>query len=231
MAGIINSRIKRLSGQLIAEFEALSTSIVSDAMNRMNSMSAEIKPIVEIDRVVAGSAATVQCIVGDNLIIHQAIYVAQPGDILVIDARGEKDTSVWGAIMTKACMLRGIKAVVIDGSIRDLRENKEMRFPIFCLGVVPAGSQKSWSGNINVPIQCAAARVNPGDIIVGDDDGIVVVPREKAEKVLRRARERIEMEKKWIEGVKQGKTTLELIGLDKKIKKMGVKTMENYEGD
>lgn len=103
MAGIVNSSIKRAPKELIAEFETLPTSMISDAMNRMNSMKADMKPIIEVGNV-AGSAVTVQCFVGDNLIIHKAIYVAQAGDTLVIDAKGHKDTAVWGAIMTRVCM-------------------------------------------------------------------------------------------------------------------------------
>ncbi len=221
MAGIINSKIERPAKELIAEFEAFSTGLISDTMDRMNSMRAGIKPISEVEHVIAGPAVTVQCIVGDNLMIHQAIYIAQPGDILVIDARGHKDTSVWGAIMTKASMLRGIKAVVIDGTTRDIRECKEMGFPVFCLGVVPAGSQKNWGGNINVAIHCGGVQVSPGDIIVGDDDGVVVVPASMARDVLDRAKERVKIEEGWIKGLEAGKTTLEVIGLDKKLSELG----------
>jgi len=221
MPGVIKANIKRAPKELIDEFKVLSTAIVSDAMNRMNSMSAEIKPIIE-DVNIAGSAVTVQCIAGDNLMIHKAIYIAEPGDIIVIDARGHKDTAVWGNIMTKACKIRGIEAVVIDGSIRDIRENKEEKYPIFCKGVVPAGSQKSWGGNINVPIQCGGAHVDPGDIIVGDDDGVVVVPRNIAKEVLQKAKERAKTEEEWINEIQKGKTTLKVIGLDKKLDELGV---------
>jgi 4-hydroxy-4-methyl-2-oxoglutarate aldolase len=222
MPGIIKSKIKRPPKELITEFKALPTGVISDAMNRMNCMHAEIKPIMESEGV-AGPAITVQCMVGDNLIIHQAIYVAEPEDILVIDARGHKDTSVWGSIMTKAALLRGIKAVVIDGSIRDLKENREAGLPIFCRGVVPAGSQKSWGGNINVPIHCAGVRVNPGDIIVGDNDGVVVVPADMALEILEKAKETVRREKEWVNSIESGKTTLEVIGLSKKINELGLK--------
>ncbi len=204
---------------MIAEFEILPTSMICDAMNRMNSMKADMKPIGDV-RTVAGSAVTVQCFVGDNLIIHKAIYVAQAGDILVIDAKGHKNTAVWGAIMTRACMQRGIKAVVIDGSTRDLDENRGIRFPLFCLGVVPAGPQKSWGGNINVPIQCSGVKVSPGDIVVGDNDGVVVVPREMARDVLEKAKEKVSMEKEWIAGIESGKSTLEIIGLHEKLNEL-----------
>jgi 4-hydroxy-4-methyl-2-oxoglutarate aldolase len=229
MSGIINSKIERPAKELIAEFEAFSTSIISDSMGRMNAMRAGIKPISEVEHVIAGPAVTVQCVVGDNLMIHQAIYIAQPGDVLVIDARGHKDTSVWGAIMTKASMLRGIKAVVIDGTARDLKECREMGLPIFCLGAVPAGSQKNWGGNINVVIHCGGVPVSPGDIIVGDNDGVVVVPAGMARDVLERAKERARVEEEWRKGLESGKTTLEVIGLDKKLKELGIRVDEFSE--
>ena len=228
MSEVIYTNIKRVSKELIDEFKVLSTAIVSDAMNRMNSMSAEIKPIIG-DVNISGSAVTVQCIAGDNLMIHKAIYVAEPGDVIVVDARGHKNTSVWGNIMTKACKIREIEAVVIDGSIRDVRENKEEKYPIFCKGVVPAGSQKNWGGNINVPIQCGGAPVNPGDIIVGDDDGVVVVPRNVAKEVLQKVKERVRMEEKWINEIQKGMTTLEVIGLDKKLDSLGIDIKEDQQ--
>jgi len=230
MYGVIYKKIQRPAKKLVNEFKGLPSSVVSDVMNRMNAMHAEIKPIIE-DVNIAGPAVTVQCIVGDNLIIHKAIYIAQPGDVLTVDVRGHKDTSVWGNIMTKACMFRGIEAVVIDGSIRDIRENKEDRYPIFCRGVAPAGSHKRCAGNINIPIQCGGVCVNPGDIIVGDDDGVVVVPQKSAEMVLRKAKEKVEEEKRWLNGIRQGKSTLEVIGLDKKIDELNIKIKEKQDGD
>ena len=222
MSGLIYTKIQRAPKKLVNQFKVLPSSVVSDVMNRMNGMHADIKPIIE-GANVAGSAVTVQCIVGDNLIVHKAIYVAEPGDIIVVDVRGHKDTSVWGNIMTKACMLRGIEAVVIDGSIRDVLENKEDGYPIFCRGVAPAGSHKHCAGNINAPIQCGGVHVNPGDIIVGDDDGVVVVPRNRAEEVLKKAEEKVKTEKRWLNGIRQGKSTLEVIGLDKKLDKLDIK--------
>jgi 4-hydroxy-4-methyl-2-oxoglutarate aldolase len=222
MSGIIYTKIERVPQKLVDEYKLLPTSVVSDVMNRMNAMHAEIKPIIEGVNV-AGSAVTVQCIVGDNLIVHKAIYVAKHGDVIVVDVRGHKDTSVWGNIMTKACMLRGIEAVVIDGSIRDVLENKKDGYPIFCRGIAPAGSHKNCAGNINVPIQCGGIHINPGDIIVGDDDGVAVVPRNEAEMVLIKAKEKVESEKRWLNGIRQGKSTLEVIGLDKKLGNLDIK--------
>ena len=153
--------------------------------------------------------------VGSNMIIHHAIYEAQAGDILVIDTKGHKDTAVWGYVMTKAAMHRGLKRVVIDGSIRDVKESRGAGFPIFCRGVTPGGPQKSAGGNINVPIECGGVAVSPGDIVVGDDDGVVIVPRHMAKEIIGLARERIKIEEKWLKGIDEGRTTLDVIGLDK----------------
>jgi len=226
MSGVVYKKIKRTKKEIIEEFKKIPTTIVSDAMNRTNAMKASIKPLIE-NIHIAGSAITVKCMVGNNIMTHQAIYLAEPGDVIVIDARGHVDTSVWGGVQTLACKSRGILGVVIDGSIRDVRDIKKLQYPVFCSGVVPAGPHKGWGDSVNIPIQCGGVPVNPGDIIIGDDDGVVVIPRNEAEEVFKKAKNRIEIEEKWIVGVKKGKTTLELIGLDKKIKEMGVKIIEN----
>lgn len=219
--GIVITKIERPPKEIIDGFEGLSTTLVSDAMNRMNSMCAEIKPISG-NVHICGPAVTVQCMVGNNIMTHKAIYVAQLGDVIVIDARRHKDTSVWGYIQTVACKVRDITAVVIDGSIRDVKEIRESGFPVFCRGVVPAGPHKGWGDNVNVPIQCGGVSVNPGDVIVGDDDGVVVVPKEMALKIQKLAKKRAEMEKEWLAEVAKGRPTVEVLQLDKKIKDMGV---------
>lgn len=222
MSGIINRIIKRAPKEIIDGFRDIPTTIVSDAMNRMNCMSAEIKPLVS-DIHTVGSAITVQAMVGCNIMSHKAIYVAEPGDIIVFDARGHKDTSVWGFLQTKACILRKLAGVVIDGTIRDSKEIKESRFPVFCRGVTPAGPHKGWGDSINVDIQCGGVSVSPGDIIIGDDDGVVVVPCEKVEEVLTESKARLQMEKEWFEKLEKGFSTVEILGLDKKITELGVK--------
>ena len=221
MAGIVNTKIKRPDKKIIQRFMKVPTTVASDCMNRMNSMYAEIKPLIR-GLKIAGPAITVQCISGSNIMNHKAIYLAKPGDVIVIDARGEKNTAVWGFVQTFACIQKKIAAVIIDGSIRDVAEIRKSRFPIFCAGVSPAGPHKGWPDNINVPIACAGAPVHPGDIIIGDDDGVVVVPLEQAEKIILEAKKRMEMEENWFKKMKKGKSSLEAIGLDKKLSQMDV---------
>src|SRR3990172_6057755 len=151
MTGIIYTKIERTEKKILEEFKSIATTLISDAMNRTNVMKASIKPIVENIRI-AGNAVTAKCIVGDNLMTHQALYLAEAGDILVIDGKGYTDKSIWGGIQTEVSMKRGIAGVVIDGAIRDVQEVKRLKYPVFCSGVVPAGPHKGWGDSINVPI-------------------------------------------------------------------------------
>lgn len=219
---VIYKNIKRAKKEVIDKFREISTTIISDAMNRTNAMKASIKPLIE-NVHIAGSAVTVRCPVRDNIMTHQALYLAQPGDVLVIDAGGYTNTSVWGGIQTWVAKKLGIKGVVIDGSVRDIQDIRRLKYPVFCSGVVPAGSHKGFGGSINIPIQCGGVSVSPGDIIVGDDNGVVVVPRLSAEEVLENAVKQLKMEKEWTKKIDRGETTLKAIGLDKKMEKMGVK--------
>ncbi|MFC1646567.1 RraA family protein [Candidatus Omnitrophota bacterium] len=221
MPCIIKTKIKRANKMIIKGFKNVPTTIISDCMNRMNCMHAGMKSLIS-DVKMVGSAITVQCISGSNLMSHKAIYLAQAGDVIVVDARGDVNTAVWGYVQTFACMQRKISGVVIDGSVRDSQEVRKHRYPLFCKGISPAGPHKGWPDNINVTISCAGVSVSPGDIIVGDDDGIVVVPLESASKVLKLCYHRMATEEKWLREIKKGKTSLVVIGLDKKIKDLGV---------
>ena len=219
--GVIYTRIERPDSGLLEQYKSIPTTIISDAMNRTNAMHAEIKPLSPGAKLV-GPAVTVKAMVGCNIMSHQAIYVAEPGDVIVFNARGHKDTSVWGFLQTRACVLRGIAGVVIDGTVRDSREIRESGFPLFCRGATPAGPHKGWGDSINVPIQCGGVQVNPGDIVVGDDDGVVIVSREQAVEILERALAGLRKEEQWFKAVEEGKSTVEILGLDRKIREMGV---------
>lgn len=221
MGGVIRRQIERPKPEVVAQFEALPSSIVSDAMNRANAMRATIKSLRPGVRCV-GTAVTVQSMVGCNLMSHQAIYLAKPGDVLVIDGRGHVDTSIWGFVQTRACQIQGLAGVVIDGSVRDSAEIRECGYPVFCAGASPLGPHKGWGDSINLPIQCGGVRVAPGDIVVADDDGVVVVPQEWAERVAEAARACLEAEKGWFERLEQGESTVEILGLDQKIQSLGV---------
>ena len=192
----------------------LPAAILSDALNKMQCMSSGIKPLDPKSKL-AGPAFTVNAMVGGNLGLHRAIYEAKKGDVLVCNARGHTDTSVLGFLQARASMIRGLAGVVIDGSIRDSEEIRESGFPVFCRGITPAGPHKGWNDDLQVPIQCGGVAVHPGDIIVGDADGVVVIPKDRLEEIYQTALQKLEKEKEWFKALEEGKSTIEILGLDK----------------
>jgi 4-hydroxy-4-methyl-2-oxoglutarate aldolase len=211
-----------LSREEIEQFSKLPTGNVCDANNKSGNMDFQIKPIDKNSKL-AGPAVTVRCNPGDNLILHQAIYKAEPGSVLVIDSHGYTGAGAMGEIMATACQARGIAGIVIDGTCRDANDIEELGFPFFCRGFNPGGTVKESWGTINETIQCGGVVVNPGDIIVGDVDGVVVVSKDKASEVLSKAKAIAEKETKVKEMLRQGKTTLEIYGFDKLIEQKGYK--------
>lgn len=197
---------------LVERLGAVATSILSDCMNRMQSLDAGIRPITAGLRF-CGPAFTVQSVESDNWGAHQALELAKPGDVLVLAARGGMHSAVWGHVMTVAAKNRGLAGVVIDGCIRDAVENRADTLPIFARGICPAGPHKGWPCNLNVPVSCAGVAVLPGDIIVGDDDGVVVVPAKRAAEVLEESSQRLTTEQDWYRRLEAGESTVRLLGL------------------
>lgn len=221
MSGVIIKETKRIDSKKVKRFEKIPTTILSDCMNRMQAMKADIKPVIPVDRMV-GTAITVEETAGGNLMSHYAMYIAEPGDVIVIDAKGYKDRSCWGGIQTFVCKERGINGLVIDGTIRDKADVNELQYPVFCIGVSPAGPLKGWGGNINTTIQCGGVVVNPGDIIIGDDDGVVVVPSAKADEVYHSAMNRLKLEEEWMDRIRNGEKTTDILHFDKKLEELGI---------
>jgi 4-hydroxy-4-methyl-2-oxoglutarate aldolase len=155
-------------------------------MNRFGAMHPRIKPIATPIKMV-GPALTVRTRPADNLMAHYATHIAMPGDVLVIDAGGLETNSIWGGLMTHTAKKKGLAGVVIDGAVRDSATIRQLGYPIFARAVSPMNGHKDGPGEVNVIIQCGGVQVKPGDIIVGDDDGVVVVPREDAEIILEKA--------------------------------------------
>ena len=207
----------------IAEFPALSTetlaaargtasSLLGDAMNRAGIMAAAIKPIAPGTRL-AGQARTVTSMAGDNGIIHAAIPLMRPGEVLVVDAARVDDVAVWGEIMTRSAVRRGIAGLVLDGAIRDVAAVREIGFPVYCRAVVPRGPHKGFGGTIDAAIACGGVSVAPGDLIVGDDDGIAVVPLADVDAVLAAAHAARAREAETIAKIEGGKTSAEILGI------------------
>ncbi len=213
MALTINaSPTARLSQSDLDAWGEIPTAVISDDLNRTGTMDAAIKPLVP-GKGFAGQALTIQTMVGDNATLHYALTVAWPGCVVVVDARGHVGTAVWGGILTVGAEVKGVAGLVVDGSIRDAAELRESSIAVYTRGVVPNGPHKGFGGSINVPIQCAGTAVNSGDILVGDDDGVVVIRPDQLDGLMERCKARLAKEENFLEKIKAGVPTVELQGL------------------
>ena len=188
MYGHIYHNVRRPDLQMLEAFSRLPTATLSDALGRHGAMNISIQPLYQ-GISMCGCALTVLCFPGDNIMTHRALQMVQPGDVLVID-EGDHGTGCFGHKSATLARAKGGVGVVASGCIRDAREIRDDRFPVFCRGVSPRAPQKNTPGSINVPVHVGGVVVQPGDIIVGDDDGVVVVPLAEAAEVLEKARAR-----------------------------------------
>ena len=225
MKAIVIRKIKRPSLELVEKFKQIPSSIVSDCLNRYYGMHAGIKPIFEGIRL-CGPALTIQSMSGNNLMSHLSLTFAKPGDVLVIDARGYLGNAEWGGVQTAYALKRGLAGLVVDGAIRDVEDMRRTRFPVFCRGVTPAGPHKGWADSVNVPIQCGGIPVQPGDLVVGDDDGVAIVPIEHAREVYEESLKRMKQEKRWLKEIGKGKSSLDAIGLKRKLENMEIEYID-----
>lgn len=201
-----------LSADTIAGFRALDVSVVGDAMNREHVMGAAIKPLAPGMRL-CGQARTVSAMAGDNSAGHLALSLANEGEVLVIDGGGLEDVAVWGEVMTRAAMMRGIAGVVLDGATRDAAAIRELGFPMFCRAVVPRGPHKGFGGTLDGTISAGGVAITPGDLVIGDDDGVAVVPLGIAAAVLAAARDSAAREEQWLKAIAEGRSTADLLGI------------------
>lgn len=221
LPGRVRQSVTRPAPELVARLREHPVSILSDCMNRLGTMDAGIRPLVR-GRAFAGPALTVEEVEGGNLMSHAALELVQPGDVLVIDAKGVTTRACWGGLQTLMAKQRGIAAIVVNGAVRDYQDVVELEVPVYARGLSPAGPLKGWAGNVNHPVACGGVVVGPGDIVVGDDDGIAVVPPALAEAVLECAAGRGRLEEEWFERVRAGESTLDVVGLRKLLEEYGV---------
>jgi len=206
----VRKTIIRPDKKLIEQFGQFETSDISDLMNRLYTMHWEIKNQVNTESII-GPAVTVKVFPGDNLMVHKALDVAQPGDIIVIDAGSTPMNAVLGDLVSQKAKHRGIAAFVVDGLIRDLPGVQEIGMPVYARGTTPIGPLHRGPGEINYPVCCGGIVVNPGDIIMGDKDGVIVVQKEFAEDVLERAYAQRESLSQYVQDVKRGEFSNEWV--------------------
>jgi RraA family protein len=179
----IRSSITRVEASLVQRAAALPAANIGDVVNRMQAMRGGFRAYGG-KRAVTGPAFTVRARAGDNLMLHESLDLAQPGDVIVCDAGGDLGTAIMGDIMARYAVTRGIAAIIIDGAVRDLETMAELDLGIWARGATPAGPYKDGPGEIGYPIACGGLVVAPGDLITADQDGVVVIPREDAAEVV-----------------------------------------------
>lgn len=179
-----------LSDEVIERVKKLNTTLLSDAMGRTGGMDYKIKP-VSSKMVVVGTAITVKVRAGDNLFLHQAINNGKQGYVLVVDGQGHTASAYIGELMAEAAKVKGLEGIIIDGLVRDHNALIELNFPVFSKGFSPNGPYKDGPGEMNIPISCGGVAIAPGDLIVGDADGVINIPRDMVEKVLELAEKKL----------------------------------------
>ncbi len=218
----IYTQIKRPSTELVNAFAQFPASNIGDEMGRMACTHPEIRPYN--NRKLLGSAFTVRVPAGEFLLIHKAIDLAHPGDVIVVDGQGDCTKALIGEIMTRYAMSRGIAGFVIDGAIRDSGAIKDLSFPVYARGVSANGPYKVGGGEINVPIVCGGVVVKPGFIVVGDEDGVVFINPDDAEVILRKTQAHYDREVEMFEKIKTG--MLDRSWIDEILKESGCEVIE-----
>ena len=206
----IRMAIERPPASLVAMFRDFETPDISDILNRMYTMSPEIRNVAN-DCQLVGPALTVKVFPGDNLMVHKALDAAKPGDVVVVDTSGSQRNAVLGDLITTKAKHRGIAGFIVDGLIRDLAAVREVGLPVFARGVTPFGPLHRGPGELNYTVSCGGIVVNPGDIVVADSSGIAVVRREFAEDTIKRLRSHRANLEKYIADVKAGRFSNEWV--------------------
>lgn len=200
----VNFDIERPPAGLIEQVRQFSTTDLCDGMVLAAAMDYRIKPMVTTRRIV-GPAVTLRLTLGDSLLVTKALAAARPGDVIVIDGHGSGDNALWGDHRSMTAKMLGLEGVVLDGAFRDIDEAEAIGFPIYAKAVTCCSSTKNSHGEVNIPVSCGGVTVNPGDIVVGDRNGVCVIPKLYVEETMENAQKKVEKMNKLKKEIEAGK--------------------------
>lgn len=211
----------RPDSELVEALSKFGTAMIADSMGRYGAMLSYIRPLHRGTHI-AGPAVTVQTYRSDNLMLHVGLELAEVGDVLVVNAGEVENAGIWGDLMTRMALKKKLGGLILDGAVRDTEQLCESGFGVFSKSISPMGGFKQSAGSVNMPIACGGMTVNPGDIVIGDDDGVVVIAKDRARDVLAACEKTEEKEAAIIRGMEQGKTLFELLDLPKAMAALGL---------
>ena len=228
--GVVNTKISRTDKKTVDEFSNYGVATVHEAQGRKGLLAPHMRPIYS-GAHIAGTAVTVSVPPGDNWMIHVAVEQCRDGDIMVVAPTMSSTAGYFGDLLATALMSRGVRGLIIDAGCRDITDLKKMGFPVWSKCVSAQGTVKETLGSVNIPINCAGQDVNPGDVIVADDDGVVVVSRLEAADVLASSIQREEKEAKSRRRYAAGELSLDMYGMRPRLDEKGLKYVDGDDGD
>ena len=230
MKPVVVRNIKRADANAVGILSGLGVSTTHEALGRIGLMKPYMRPIWP-GAEIAGTAVTVLAQPGDNWMIHVAVEQCQKGDVLVVGCTTDNTDGMFGDLLGTALMARGVRGLILDAGCRDVKTLKEMGFPVWSRAIFAQGTIKETLGNVNTPIVCAGCAVRPGDVVIADDDGVVVVPRERADEVARAAEARVKNEEQKRARLAEGVLGLDLYSMRDRLAARGLKYVDQADAE